>query len=142
MSLYEAPINRIFKSSNPSTHIHNKVYGDGSPSTFWDSRLTISEIRQRFSCKIMSAIKEGTYHGAINSEGDKINGSFFWGKNLILNKKGYLSKVPGKQCIYECQKNRNCSRDVENMDATLANVIHRITPNAKLILILREPVSR
>ena len=90
----------------------------------------------------MSAIKKGTYRGTINTEGDRINGSYFWGKKLIYKNGGYISNIPGKKCIFECQRNRNCTRDVENMDATLANVIHRNTPNAKLILIIREPVSR
>ena len=135
MSRFQTAINRIFESSNPSTHIHHMVYGDESPSTFWDSRYTISEIRQKLSCKIMSAIKKETYNETINSEGYKIGGSYFWDQKLDFVKNG-------KKCIFECQKNRNCLREVENMNATLANVIHRITPNAKLILVLRDPVSR
>ena len=90
----------------------------------------------------MSAIKNGTYQGTLNTDGRKINGSYFWGRNLIFNKKGFLPSVPGRKCIKECQQNPHCSRDVENMDATLATVIKRVTPNAKLLLILREPVSR
>ena len=127
----------IVRYNRSSRYIHQKIVFDGSPSYFSTSELTITEVKEALACEIMSAKDKGEYKGTVDMTGNIIKYKAKSMKTLY-----YTNKYPYRMCLKICLSRPDCAGVVNSIQMSLPDIIKEITPDARLILILREPVSR
>lgn len=117
---------------------NEKITGDGSTSTLWDSSSTMS-----YLYKIMS------------SDTQSISGKLFsrWhiSHSVFEKTSGYVGMntrhdPKSKNVIQNLQEVKYLQyyqyKDEVVLPFTVANVIHSVLPNSRIIAVIREPVSR
>ncbi|XP_071531292.1 carbohydrate sulfotransferase 15-like [Panulirus ornatus] len=117
---------------------HEKITGDGSTSTLWDSSLTMSYLH-----KIMA----GSMHKPIT----KYLLSRRHGSNSLSNTQTYSLKIKeaedgvyvnDEENLQEFKYHQYHNEDGIVLPFTVADVIHSVLPKSRIIAVIREPLSR
>lgn len=107
----------VTEYSNES-NVHPKyaklITGDGSATTFWDSFATIGELRQ-----ILEIV-----------ENEK--------RNVLFQQ----MEVSRQEISGQSENESKVDDEIQGFKFTLADLIHLTNPQARIILILRDPTER
>ncbi|CAL4068536.1 unnamed protein product, partial [Meganyctiphanes norvegica] len=122
---------------SPFTQVYEKITGDGSTSTLWDSSRTMQVLEEMFQ---RDGILEQELLSRRKSSEKNFSHSFHF-------KKEHLSFINEDEGVhtdkdYRLEKNNNKNEKSVVSPFTVADVIHSIIPNSRIIAVLREPVSR
>lgn len=130
---------------------HERITGDGSTSTLWDSSQTMTYL--------YSVLDDSDVDELVMDYVAKRNGSLKRARvNGVLNNvfiKG-RTKRDRFDCCYDGSKDGDFNARVEKvtysqnysiqpgavLPITVADVIHSVIPNSRIIAVIREPVSR
>ncbi|XP_042885797.1 carbohydrate sulfotransferase 15-like isoform X1 [Penaeus japonicus] len=123
---------------------HERITGDGSTSTLWDSSQTMTYL--------YSVLDESDVDELVMDYVAKRNGSWH-----VMNNNGFIKGRTKKfNCCYSGSYDGDYNARVEKvtysqnysiqpgavLPVTVADVIHSVIPKSKIIAVIREPVSR
>ena len=125
------------EEDSPFTQVYEKITGDGSTSTLWDSGRTMEVLEEMFQ-------RDGILEQELLS---RRKSSLMNSSHSFQFKKEHLNFINEEEYehtnnVYSNENNIDKDDRIVVSSFTVADVIHSIIPNSRIIAVLREPVSR
>ncbi|KAK7080940.1 Carbohydrate sulfotransferase 15 [Halocaridina rubra] len=137
-------------TSSAGLPYHGKITGDGSTSTLWDSGPTMNYLYSAYNHSALEKLIQGFF---ILREGIKPQHNLSK-QNFVENYESHNLDIEG--CCFARQRSRDDYKNYERtlykqnnshypgvvLAITAADVVHAMLPKAKIVAVIREPVSR